>query len=102
MILKYLFLLSLVLNEKVVQSQDVEDKSSDEYELTNDTDYPLSDDNATIIDDIHDDHSSDDLCQLCICTLSPNLPLYVDCFNIQLQQIPESLTNLDENESLTL
>ena len=64
-----------------------------------DIDYDLTGDNDTVIEEVGPSY---DICDLCKCDELDNLPLHIDCSNIGLDQVPESLENVVENRSVTV
>ena len=62
-------------------------------------DYDFTGDNDTVIEEVGPCY---DIRNLCKCDEPDNLPLHIDCLNIKLYQVPESLENVGENRSITV
>ena len=65
----------------------------------NDTDYDLTGNDETVLDGESPRYS---VCELCRCVEPDNLPLHLDCANINLTNIPDTIEDVSDNVSMTL
>jgi len=65
----------------------------------NNTDYDLTGDDETVLDEESPRYS---VCELCRCVEPDNLPLHLDCANINLTSIPNIIEDVSGNVSMTL